>query len=253
VPKSKDAPSLFELLGEGKTGIEPAPEKIVEPVAAPPSQERAVVHADQESGAVVQKPRTLRVDGDRIRFALSSLHLALVIFAALLVVVLSYQWGRRGGIKTGRALSMQSVTEDEMSRLRRQEPEPGVLENLNLVPRRPAAQRPKPPAAPATRQQRPVGLNYVWIETVDSAEDAANAQRFLADAGVSATVHRLNRSNKWVLISKQGFDFQSPQQKQACEQLQNRIKAAGLKYAEQHGGYNFQRCYARKKKESDSW
>ena len=103
VRKSKRGPSLFELLDEkgdpGSRAVkvpswdEPADRN--EPKAADAQPDEDAAEPDFEE--TVPNDVAVEVDGDRIRFSLTSGTAAIALFAGLVVIVATFAWGNHRG------------------------------------------------------------------------------------------------------------------------------------------------------------
>lgn len=244
--KTKDMPSLFEVMGKKAEGRS-TPEAVSQPPDHEPP-EPALAPLRESPG---EAEPTFSVSGDRVRFSLSTLHLALVLFGILLLLLTSYQLGRRSGLRSetsSRSDQLAAQAPDGLEEVRNQLPDPSVLEDLAQAHEQSAH---LPQVAPA--EGRIAGLNYIWIETVDNYEDAVNARNYLQAEGVPSSVYALTNSKKWVLITTAGFDYDISASRSACDDLLKEIRKIGERYSSEHGRYSFQHCYPRKKKADDNW
>ena len=99
---------------------------------------------------------------------------------------------------------------------------------------------------------RQADLNYIWVDTFLSAQDAQNAQHYLQSAGVETSVYQLADSSRWVLITKQGFDYRIAAHQRDCDDFVKRIQRLGEDYRKAGGQYDFD-CLVKKRKANDRW
>ena len=249
MPKSKNALTLIEVLrredinptaGDSKDSSTSQP-------APPPATQVAAASGDSPQ-ALVQS------QGDRLKFSVGTLTLAMVLFAVFVVLAGAFALGRHWGYDSGWQAAVdraQIIANDEFLDLREQPPSPGVLQDLDVVTdavnREHAQQR-------RTARAGQVGfiddLNYVWIETFATKSDATAAREFLKNREIRSTL--IENGGKWVLISKEGFDYGLAEEKAACQQLSTRVKEVGQRYLEAGGRYGF-KCYVKKKVPGSTW
>ena len=249
MPKSKNALSLLEVLR--REDMKPAAggsnaTSIGQPAQSPAPQARA---------AKGDSPQTLvRAEGDRLKFSLSTLTLAVVLFAVFVVLAGAFALGRHLGYDSGwqaAAERAQMIADDEFLDLREQPPNPGVLLDLGVVSdavNRENAQQRK--AARAGQVGFIDDLNYIWIETFKTKGAATTAREYLKNREIESTL--IASGGKWVLISKEGFDYGLREEKAACQRLSARIKEVGQQYLEAGGRYGF-KCYVKKKLPGSAW
>ncbi len=254
MPKSKKAPALLEVIrrGEAKRTRTEALRKSAH--SGPPIAGTDSRPATGESGPTRPEP-WIKPRGDRVQFSLSTLSLAVVIAVALAVVGSGFVVGRSLGYRAGRqavAERAMMISDDQFREIRRQAPEPGVLEDLDLV-----TETGRMDPARQKRGARGAGggvvdaVNYVWSARFNLRPAATSAQSYLNEHGVgSVLVEQSN--NKWLLISKDGFDYAIPEEKLACRKLTERIRELGRQYFEAGGRYRFD-CFVKKKIPGDTW
>ncbi len=249
MPKSKNALALLEVLrrGDMKPAAGDSNDSSTGQPARPP--------ATQVSAAAGDSPQALvRAEGDRLKFSVSTLTLAMVVFIAFVVLAGAFALGRHLGYDSGwqaAADRAQMIADDEFRDLRRQPPSPGVLQDLGVVTdavnREHAQQR---RAAHVGRVGFIDDLNYVWIETFATQGDATTAREYLKNKEIESTL--IENGGKWVLISREGFDYRLAEEKAACEQLTARIREVGRQYLQTGGRYGF-KCYVKKKVPGSTW
>jgi hypothetical protein len=249
VPKSKNALALLEVLrrGDVKAGGSDLSD------SSPASSDRPPV--PQAPASPGGRPQAqVRPDGDRLKFSVSTLTLAMALFVAVVILAGTFALGRHLGYDSGwQAAENQALlaADDEFREIREQPPSPGVLQDLDVVTQTVTQEH--------VRQQRAahagqVGfiddLNYVWIETFANKSDATAAREFLNDNDIASVI--IENGGKWVLVSKEGFDYRLPEEKAACQQLGVRIRDVGQQYLQAGGRYGF-KCYAKKKVPGSTW
>lgn len=249
MPKSKNALSLLEVLR--REDIKPAASDLNDSSTGQPARPPAT----QVPAATGDGPQALvRAEGDRLKFSVSTLTLAMILFAAFVVLAGAFALGRHLGYDSGwqaAADRAQMIADDEFRDLRRQPPSPGVLQDLDVVTdavnREHAQQR---RAAHLGRVGFIDDLNYVWIETFATKGDATTAREHLKNKEIESTL--IENGGKWVLISREGFDYGLAEEKAACQQLSARIREVGQQYLAAGGRYGF-KCYPKKKVPGSTW
>ena len=245
MPKSKNALSLLEVLRR----------EDMKPAAGGSNASSIGQPAQQAPAAKGDSPQTLvRAEGDRLKFSVSTLTLAVVLFGALVVLAGAFALGRHLGYDPGwqaAAERAQMIADDEFLDLREHPPNPGVLLDLGVVSdavNRENAQQRK--AARAGQVGFIDDLNYIWIETFKTKDAATTAREYLKNREIESTL--IENGGKWVLISKEGFDYGLTEEKAACQQLSARIRKVGQQYLEAGGRYGF-KCYVKKKLPGSAW
>lgn len=249
MPKSKNALALLEVLR--REDIRPAAGDSNDPSTGPSTRPPAT----QVSAATGGTPQALvRADGDRLKFSVSTLTLAMVLFGVFVVLGGAFALGRHLGYDSGwqaAAYRAQMIADDEFLDLREQPPSPGVLQDLDVVTdavnREHARQR---RAAHVGQVGFIDDLNYVWIETFATKRDATTACAYLKNKEIESTL--IENGGKWVLISMEGFDYGLAEEKTACQQLSARIREVGQQYLQAGGRYGF-KCYVKKKVPGSTW
>ncbi len=249
MPKSKNSLALLEVLRREDMKPEAgAPNNSSTGQSAQPTVTQVAAAADKSPQALV------RPEGDRLKFSVSTVTLAMVLFAALVLLAGAFALGRKLGYDSASrdtADQAQMIANDEFLDLRERPPSPGVLQDLDVVTdavnREHAQQR---RAAHAGQVGFIDDLNYVWIETFANKGDATTAREFLKNKEIESTL--IASGNKWVLVSSEGFDYRLPEEKAACQQLSARVREVGQQYLEAGGRYGF-KCYAKKKVPGSTW
>ena len=249
MPKWKESPNLFELVHRAQqqsvtAGVhEEDDDRPVEPAPAPPRVEGRGPMAEPDGEPSCRK------DGGRVRFSLSTVALAVAIMSLAMVVLAAFFVGRQvGAAQARRSRSGDGV--DQLIAVRHQLPRPEVVEDLELVSQEVLERQGRKRRAEAARRDGWItGLNYIWIDTFDSQEDAETARKFLLAEGVESKIVPVAGSNKQRLITVKGFDY--PADKAACQDLEARIRKLGEGYLTQGGRYRFN-CQVTKLTK-DSW
>lgn len=252
MPKSKRGPALLEVIRRGQTT----------PLGDSRSADADTVRTETDcrgDGALPapqspSAPRWFTAQGDRIRFSLSTVSLAMVLFAAIVVVAGAFGIGRYLGKQAVLPADVQQAgldLDEQFRDLREQPADPDVIEDLDRVTDSLLIEQ--------TRQIREQhqgqdgfidDLNYIWIERFNSHNDARAGQTYLSESGVASTV--VQQNGKWLLISKDGFDYRVPQEKQACRQLSELIRQIGKQYFKSGGRYRFD-GFVKKKLAGHDW
>lgn len=242
MPKSKDAPSLFELVTD-------------EPVATPsqPEEPQEYYVPASDPQPVVAEP-WVQEDGNRIRFSLSTVGLAIGIISIGMALLASFALGRYFGGQEPeqRVVSGQqrNDSDDAINLLMATEPNGTVTEDVEKSQRQWEAEREseKPRSESTSRWIR--NLNYIWIDTFASESDALTAQAFLDEQDIATELVDFGEQT-WRLITATGFDYRIPEQKSACIALTQRIGELGIIYMERGGRYKFR--YQVTKLKADNW
>ncbi len=249
MPKSKNALALLEVLRREdlKRTADGSHDPSTGQSAQPPAPQVAA-----STGST--PPVSVQSDGDQLKFSVSTLTLAIVLFAAFVVLAGAVALGRHLGYDSGWQASAdraQMSADDEFRDIREQPPSPGVLQDLevvtNAVNREHAQQR---RAAHVGHLGFIDDLNYVWIETFATQGDATAAREYLKNKEIESTL--IASGGKGVLISREGFDYGLAEEKAACQRLSARIRKVGQQYLQAGGRYGF-KCYAKKKLPGSAW
>ncbi len=227
----KDAPSLFELVQTNQPATERSK---TDPPAAPEPELPADVPTTADSAP---SGWWVRSDGERVRFSLSVIGLAVTILSIAMVLTIAFTVGRFVGGRD-RGADPNALNIDPIKTVMERAPTPEVLGNLSQQPVPAQQQLTEAPAAQADLEGEWVlGLNYVWVETFKTEDDALQAQAFLKRAGVETTSFPFEGGYR--LLANQGFDYSNPDDKAACEGLTQRIKQLGDQYSREGGRYRF--------------
>ncbi len=249
MPKSKNALSLLEVLR--REDIKPATGGSNDPStgqsARPPAPQVSAATGDSAQALV-------RAEGDRLKFSVSTLTLAMLVFVAFVVLAGAFALGRHLGYDSGwqaAADRAQMIADDEFLDLREQPPSPGVLQDLDVVTDAVNREHAQQRRVARTGQVGFIDdLNYVWIETFATKGDATAAREYLKNKEIESTL--IENGGKWVLISKKGFDYGLAEEKAACQQLSARLREVGQQYLQAGGRYGF-KCYPKKKLPGSTW
>ena len=272
--KNKRGPSLFEVLGEKGN---PNAASVRVPVwhetddrdeSAEPSVPANPVAVEPVSDGAATSAVAVEIDGDRIRFSLTSGMAAIAVFAALVVVVGTFAWGNhrgrqaglRAGFESGRT-SYEAATVDEIEAARNQ-PAATYLVSSLIVPSPDVVQgrASDDPAAGLGATTSDSGSTPKWISgytyivvqefSARNAASAGAAQEFLARYGVST--HRVEYESGAVqLMTTQGFNRKDPAQRRMADQLKEKIHTIGTEYFAAGGGYRLEGYFKTLKR--DHW
>jgi len=259
VRKSKRGPSLFELLGEKGDPSSPAvrvphwhePDDRDESTAAGTRTDPVAVEPDSDEMA--PSALAVEIDGDRVRFSLTSGTAAIAVFAALVVVVGTFAWGnhrgRQAGLQAGYATGRASYAAETMDEIEAARNQPAATYLVgSLIESSPDVVKGRAsddPAAVPVETASDSGSAPKWISgytyivaqefSARNAASAGAAQEFLARYGVST--HRVEfESGAVQLITTQGFNLKDPAQRRMAEQLREKIHTVGTEYFAAGGG-----------------
>ncbi|MCG3137279.1 MAG: hypothetical protein HJJLKODD_01122 [Phycisphaerae bacterium] len=272
MPKSKDAPALFELFRREEAAIPlSSSEADVPPVHQiesnsaleidPPAVEQpepgSITNMDIALQQPASQPALFRFEGDCLHISLNSMKLTITAFLILALLFISFRWGQARGYRSGEVSATERLQEqldpNSLESLKMQPSQPEVLDGLSEVEAHLAVEqaRQERNPLPTTEQGRSVGLNYIWVDTFNTETEAQQAQRYLQEGSVETAVNALV-SGKWVLITRAGFDYRIPEEEEQCRQLMAQIKQLGQSYMQAGGRYRFE-CFAKKRTASDNW
>jgi len=191
----------------------------------------------------------LGVRGGRVCLTLTPIAGVVVVGTALLIVVGSFAVGRSLGWRDARRVALAAG--EEVAAVRQAEADPSVLFRVATGvadPRREAASGAAQAGAGAPGGgggELELGKTYLVIQTfgLSARVDALRAQRFLATKEVSTLLRQV--SNGYLLVARQAFDWDDPQDRSTFESFRRSVVALGQLYAsEKHrGGYDFSDCY----------
>jgi hypothetical protein len=202
------------------------------------------------------------MDGERIRFSLTSLTAAVAIFGLLILVLGAFEFGRRlgdqGGFRRGHAAGRVSYSADAMSEIeaaRRQPPASGLVETL-----RPGSAGRALQSGTVSGETAEGSGGSIWVRdytyivvqefSVGREEDARQAQAFLAENDLGTEIVKYP-SGAIQLITTQGYNRKDPTQRRLADQLQERVHALGVQYFAAGGGYRLEGYF--KSLKGDTW
>lgn len=274
VAKTKHGPTLFDYLHLSEHAVAETPEIGVEfapksdhKTRVSPARTDVVPVASPEPSRPVgpaNRPVTVGLDGDRLRFSLSSVGAAVVIFAAIAALfgafVLGSGSGEKRGFSRGKIAGRESYTASTMSEIetvRSRPPATGVIESLLTEP---AASSSSDDAGRGSAVRRDASADPQWIRDytyvvvqefrAGHTADAQDARDFLSHHGVSSEVVGFD-SGAIQLITTQGFDRRQATQRGMAEALLAKVHDIGDKYFAAGGGYRMQGYFRRLK--GDQW
>jgi hypothetical protein len=217
------------------------------------------------------------LDGDRVRVSLTSLGVAAVVFAGLLLFSAAFALGRkagdapgyRRGYADGRA-SYQAEAVSEIEAARSEPPATHLLGDLVQEPAQnemtehgrseapivggpPVARTSAASTDPESRAPRWI-RDYTYIvvqEFLPGREgDARRTQAYLAQYGVETELTRY-ASGAIQLITAQGYNRKDPTQRGLADELLERVQSLGAEYFASGGGYRLEGYF--KTLKGDSW
>lgn len=273
--KSKQGPGLFDLIENdndlgsgslrtprtsvplGKSGHHGKKESTVHRPVSASGRSAGVQH-----GARGEAAPSVSIDGERIRFSLTSLTAAVAVFGLLVLLLVAFEFGRRLGDKTGfrrgHAAGRVSYSADAMSEIeaaRRQPPAPGLVETL-----RPGSAGGAVPSGTVSGETAEVSGGSIWVRdytyvvvqefSIGREEDARRAQAFLAENDLGTEIVKYP-SGAMQLITTQGYNRKDPTQRRLADQLQERVHALGVQYFAAGGGYRLEGYF--KSLKGDTW
>ena len=271
--KTKHGPTLFDYLHSSEHAVAEIPEVGVALASAREHKKRvSPVRVDVAPDASPEpsrpvdpanRPVTVGLDGDRLRFSLSSVGAAVVIFAAIVALfgafVLGSGSGEKRGFVRGKIVGRESYTASTMSEIetvRSRPPATGVIESLLTEPAAAASDDPGHGSAlrrdPSADPQWIRDYTYVVVQEFRAGHtaDAHDARDFLSHHGVSSEVVGFD-SGAIQLITTQGFDRRQATQRGMAEALLAKVHDIGDKYFAAGGGYRMQGYFRRLK--GDQW
>lgn len=224
----------------------------------------------------------LQLAGGRIDLSLSPVSFVVVGGAVLLAVFCSYQLGKQTGTPESKATVAPVAPAadpglDAVAEARKSPPDPSVMNvptketrssakvapPVSPVPERKTVEASPPPVVAPPVVETPTtppvarvpGLNHIVVErfyvgpktsvkTVEEAKAfAEHARKWLAERGNLKTVMEPIEGG-YRLVTEQMFKY-SGEEKEACDQLRDRILGYGKVYAKEGNRYSFS-CYVEK-------
>ena len=194
-------------------------------------------------------------------FRFTSTSAAIAIFIVAVVLAGTFLIGQRTGHGAGYAegwcdgqKTIQTEVTDEIDKVRQQLPAVDLFSDLKNVERTtPAPSRVA--ASPEDGKTEPAkqpgvegwvsGFNYLVVQgfRAEAKADALSAQAFLADNGIETELVESEGARKWQLITKRGFDFSNPAQKQVSIEFQSTVRQLGKVYVSSGGRYALEGYY----------
>lgn len=287
MPKRKRGPFLFELINNEDQGSVTATVKTPGEIKTPDvlktpkwwtadptgarfaAKPRVAKRADGEpaetrSGRIRTSDEPegfLTIDGERIRLSFTSLSAAGGIFVALVLLLGSFEIGRRSGrtagLKSGYQVGRASYAADADEAIDAARSKQSPAQQVEQLLEEPVTASPAVPSQGMGEKQESALRGWVRDYTYVVAqefgrgrlEDASRAQAYLADHGIAAELIRLPDGSSR-LITVQGFNRADATQRQLSEKLLKRVHAVGAQYYADGGGYKLQGYYKTLKGES---
>jgi len=210
----------------------------------------------------------VEVEGDQIRLSLTSVTLAVVIFAVLIALLGVFALGRRagdaGGFARGFEAGRASYAADAMSEIEAARQQPPATELVGSLLTEPIQDQPVPtpsssveetqPAAVSAAPETPWISGYTYIVAQEFSagrrDDAVKAKAFLVERGIDTALIELS-TGSMQLITTQGFDRDDPAQRRLADEFLARVHAAGAAFFARRGGYKLEGYF--KKLKGDTW
>jgi hypothetical protein len=203
----------------------------------------------------------MELDGERIRVSFTSLTAALAVFAAVVLLLGAFELGRhngdRAGFARGNAVSRASLGAEALSEIeaaRREAPNLRVVDAL-LTER--AAPTPDDPVERLEASHTPTPRwvrdhTYIVAQEFSGGhgDDAVRAQAFLERYGVATELIQYP-SGAIQLITAQGYNRTDETQRQMADRFLEKVRAVGVEYFAQGGGYKLEGYF--KTLKGDSW
>ncbi|MCH7526589.1 MAG: hypothetical protein IID39_04045 [Planctomycetes bacterium] len=277
--KSKDGPSLLELIGkrhrsrpDGSIGFrqswraardEVAPGIAKSGAAIPPASDSSSAESPQTKAT---PPPLFEIDGGRVVFSFSSGTAGMAVFALALLVAAGFFVGLRAGRQEGQESGFRAGVEsvraesiDGIEAARNAAPKSGIFNGVGVSPVRSAgsaqpdrkreAERVRP-QEPAAKQAKPesgpsqwvLGHTYIVVQEFRSGDraDAEAARVFLRLHGVETAILASQGSYGHTLVTLKGFNRDDPVQRKLCEEFHDQIRQLGKLFAEAGGRYDLQ-------------
>ena len=274
MPRSKRGPALFDLLSQDEA-TEPQTDNLQE--RRDPGQESrdatGAAPSLPETASSPVKPREERsnaggdgpfieLDGDRIRISLTSVTAAVAVFAAMVIALGVFEFGRRlgdqGGFKRGHATGRASYVADAVSDIEAARSQPPATELISDLLREPAADTAVADAVTGEKAADSEGPDWIQDHTYIVAQefsagrrdDAQRAREFLTEHGV-ATELVCYPSGAIQLITAQGYNREDRTQREMSDQLLEKVHDVGAQYFASGGGYKLEGYF--KTLKGDSW
>lgn len=229
--RTKRATATKVVTTEPSEAVEPEPE---------PEETSAPTSVVDETNV---KPAMWELDGDRMRLSLSSVGVAVVVFMALVMLLGSYELGRRRAADRAFALGYergrdhyvaQAASEIEIAR--QQAPATDLIQGLLVSPTDTDGATNE-----ATRTSWVRGYTYVVAQEFPSGyeEDAVRSQTYLARNGVAVELIRYP-SGSMQLITTQGYNRTDPAQSVLADRLRDRVREVGAAFFASGGRYKLE-------------
>jgi hypothetical protein len=269
MPKSRNSPALFELLGgrrqDSREAVVPRQPQwlnagggsrvdvLADSFRVEGTHPR--IARDEEAEARLRASPLFELDGPQLRISLTSKTGAIALFAAGVVLLGVYAGGRQMGKSAALAqlggVQPEEAALSELDSVRNSAPSSQAISDLlvaapgsNFTGRTgESLSGNRQPASPSSKSAGSWtrGLTYIVAQgfSPGQLEDARKAQQYLEKHGVNATPVTM-KSGDVLLIANHGYNWDEPTQKKASDELKDRIRAIGEKYFKSGGRYRLE-------------
>ncbi len=273
MPKAKDGPALFELIERQRKN---GPDSLKVPSWWTHADSKAVrmENHDSESAELeiapsvaaeattpaVERPepdkthQLVEIDGQCVRFTLTSTSGAVAVFAMMMALVFSHVLGTRSGyddgFRVGHERGRTSFEAEATSEIELAKAGPAATSLLGSLVIDPAAAANNEVVALPTQWVK--GLTYIVAQEFSAGrnEEVSLAKQFLSKRGIE-TESVQTQSGATQLITTRGYNHKDRVQKQMADALLEKVKAAGEEYFTVGGGYKLNGYYRTLTR--DSW
>ncbi len=190
------------------------------------------------------------LDGDRIRLSFSSISAGVAVFAAMALLVVAFEVGRRSGttdgFRRGHAAGRDSYAAEAVSEIAqaRQQPPATRLVGTLLDDAEAGPTASDSVGGPSTASPRSKWIRentYVVVQEfgVGRRGDALRAKAFLAERGIATEIVMYPRGTMQ-LVTAQGYDRSDSTQRQLADELKRKVREFGAAYFAGGGGYRLE-------------
>jgi len=267
MPKPKDGPALFELIHDTDPGQKRGESKEAEDTAGAARAERPAEKIPPAADRQTERPRAageaatlplFEIVGGRLRVALTSRGMALLVFGLGVVLLVAYRLGLSAGLEQGKQVGYEAAVKDDIQAARAEPPASGLFEGVGQPPfvhsTPPADAGPAADAAPTGAHTNWVtGYTYLAVQDfrADAWADVQAAQNYLRDNGVETVVVERDDEWKYQLVTTQGFNRDDPVQRRLADEFRSRVHKLGEAFFEAGGRYRLEGYF--KKLTGQTW